>query len=271
MPRAPDPRESEAYELYRNGLKCIEIAERLDIPPGTVRRWKSERNWDNDTERSQKIPSVRKERKQKIQKEVEAVSNNDEMTEKQKLFCLYYVRCFNATKAYQKAYGCKYTVANAEGYKMLVKPCVKEEIIRLKQNRLNRELLNEDDIFQRFMDIAYADITDYVEFGQEEENFMTKSGDVFTRTVNTVKLRESGEVDGSLISEVKHGKNGSGIKLHSQVEALKWIAEHMDMATAEQRARIAVLKKQSGTTTGGEDNTGVVLMPDILQGGEEDE
>lgn len=47
------------------------------------------------------------------------------MTDKQRLFCIYYVRCFNATKAYQKAYGCSYEIANAEGYKNLVKPSIK--------------------------------------------------------------------------------------------------------------------------------------------------
>ena len=73
-------------------------------------------------------------------------------------FCLHYIRCFNATKAYQKAFKCSYNVANAEGYKLLVNPCVKEEIKRLKHNRLNRDMLDESDIFQKYMDIAFSDI-----------------------------------------------------------------------------------------------------------------
>ena len=45
---------------------------------------------------------------------------------------------------------------------------MRDEIMRLKQSRLNRELLDEHDIFQKYMDIAFADIMDYVEFGREE-------------------------------------------------------------------------------------------------------
>lgn len=93
---------------------------------------------------------------------------NLELTDKQRLFCLHYVRCFNATKAYQKAYGCSYDTAASIGYRLLENDGVRDEIMRLKQSRLNRELLDEHDIFQKYMDIAFADITDYVEFGREE-------------------------------------------------------------------------------------------------------
>ena len=44
---------------------------------------------------------------------------------------------------------------------------VKEEIFHLKQERLNREFLSEADIFQKYIDIAFADITDYMTFGTE--------------------------------------------------------------------------------------------------------
>ena len=95
-----------------------------------------------------------------------------------RLFCLYYVRCFNTTKAYQKAYGCDYATAASIGYRLLAKDGVRAEIQRLKQARLNRELLDESDIFQKYMDIAFADITDYVEFGREKVQVMGAFGPV---------------------------------------------------------------------------------------------
>ncbi len=52
MPRAPDERVKRAEELYKNGMKLVEIASQLNLPPGTVRRWKSTYKWDN--ERSEK-------------------------------------------------------------------------------------------------------------------------------------------------------------------------------------------------------------------------
>ena len=60
MPRKPDERIDRAKELYMNGMKLVEIASQLNLPEGTVRRWKSTHKWDN--ERSDK-GSERSERK----------------------------------------------------------------------------------------------------------------------------------------------------------------------------------------------------------------
>lgn len=55
MPMAKNSRVDEALALYRQGLKLVEIARRLELPEGTVRRWKSTYKWDAATgaERSQ--------------------------------------------------------------------------------------------------------------------------------------------------------------------------------------------------------------------------
>lgn len=58
MPKAKNAKADEALELFRQGYKLVEIAGRLGVPPGTVRRWKSIYGWES--ERSEKIPSVRK-------------------------------------------------------------------------------------------------------------------------------------------------------------------------------------------------------------------
>lgn len=52
MARAPNEKVNEAYKLYKKGLKLVEIAKKLDVPDGTVRRWKKTYEWDN--ERSEK-------------------------------------------------------------------------------------------------------------------------------------------------------------------------------------------------------------------------
>ena len=183
----------------------------------------------------------------------EQVIENPDLTDKQRLFCLQYVRCFNATKAYQKAYGCGYDVANAEGYKLLVNPCIIQEIQLLKQNRLNREMLDEHDIFQKYMDIAFADITDYVTFGTREVQYTDKAGNQRTVQVPFVDLKESSGVDGTLVSEVKQGKEGASIKLADRLRALDWLASHMGMATEEQKARIALLQSQTVKKDGAEE------------------
>lgn len=262
MPRAKNAKAEVARKLYEQGILLKDIAEQLDVPEGTVRSWKKRYDWDNATLQKPEC-NVAKEsaRKKKVQQAVAAdtasVSENPDLTEKQRLFCLYYVRYFNATKAYQKAYECSYNTAMVEGFNTLRNPKIQNEIQALKQSRLNRELLDEHDIFQKYMDIAFADITDFVQFGQEEEYVIGQFGLVqvedpvtgkkapLKQKVNTVRFKESDSIDGTLITEVKNGKNGASIKLADRMKALEWLAEHMDIATEEQKARIAVLKMKS--------------------------
>ena len=264
MARAPDKRIEQAKEMYLQGRKLVEIASQLNLPEGTVRRWKCTHKWDNERsdKKSERSESKKSKKKKAAESEVDQVIENPELTDKQRLFCIYYIRSFNATKAYQKAYGCSYENAMQNGSRMLRNDKVKEEIIRLKQNRLNQELLSEEDIFQKYMDIAFSDITDYVKFGTEKVPVMTMYGPAqvqdpktgkkktLTETVNIIHFRDSSEVDGSIISEVKHGKNGSSIKLADRMKALQWLADHMSLGTEEQRARIAQMKAQTDKLTG---------------------
>lgn len=61
MARAPDPRIEQAKAMYLNGMKLVEIARKLNMPEGTVRRWKYTHKWDS--ERSDKKANVRKRKK----------------------------------------------------------------------------------------------------------------------------------------------------------------------------------------------------------------
>ena len=51
--------------------------------------------------------------------------------------------------------------------------------------------------------------------------------------------------DGTLIAEVKNGKDGASIKLADRMTALEWLARHMDMATEEQKAKVEQIKAQT--------------------------
>lgn len=259
MARAPDKRIEQAKAMYLKGMKLVEIASQLNLPEGTVRRWKSTHRWDNErSDKNSERSERKKERKKKAaENEVEQVMKNPDLTDKQRLFCLYYVRYFNATKAYQKAYECSWETAVVNGPRLLGNARVKTEIQALKQYRLNRELLDEHDIFQKYMDIAFADITDFVQFGQEEEYVIGSFGPIqvedpitgkkvpLKQKVNTVHFRESDNVDGTIIAEIKNGKNGASIKLADRMKALEWLARHMDMATEEQKTKIEQIKAQT--------------------------
>lgn len=248
-----------AYQDYLNGMKYKEIAEKYGVTINTVKSWKTRYKWSKDGKKSVHTKTgkvcTQKTDKNNVKKEaiaeaVEQVIENTELTDKQRLFCVLYTKCFNATKAYQKAYGCSYETAMVRGSETLRNVKIKNEILRLKQNRLNREMLDESDIFQKYMDIAFSDVTDFVEFGQEDVPVMAVYGPVqikdeetgekktLTKRVNVVRFKDSSEIDGTLIAEVKQGKDGASIKLPDRMKALKWLTEHMDMATKEQQIRI---------------------------------
>ncbi|MBQ2801720.1 MAG: terminase small subunit [Lachnospiraceae bacterium] len=248
MARGPNKKTEEAHELYKAGMKLIDIANKLDIPAGTVRRWKSTYKWDEEDKsersdkRSERSEKKKQSKKRTIAVEVNEVIENTDLTDKQRLFCIYYVRCFNATKAYQKVYECSYATAATNGPALLRNARIKEMILQLKQERLNRELLSEEDIFQKYMDIAFADITDFTEFGSEEIEVMLDNGERKTITVSYVNIKGSNEVDGTIISEISKGKDGVKVKLADRLKALQWLTDHMDLATEKQKAEIAILK-----------------------------
>ena len=195
---------------------------------------------------------TRKVKKESVADEVEAVIQNADLTDKQQLFCIYYIRCFNATKAYQKAYDVDYATAVVNGPRLLGNARIKDEIFRLKQERLNREFLSESDIFQKYMDIAFADVTDFVEFGNEDVDVILDTGERKTITVSHVNIKNDADVDGTIISEVSKGKDGVKVKLADRMKALQWLSDHMDLATEKQKAEIALLKAKVQTDDGDE-------------------
>ena len=80
-----------------------------------------------------------------------------------------------------------------------------------------------------------------------------------------MKFKQSEDVDGTLITEVKQGKDGASIKLVDKMKALQWLADHMDIATAEQKAKIEQIRAKTeqirnNDNDDGED--GVVIVND---------
>ena len=248
MPRARSPERDLAYQLWLDSgkkKKLKEIAEELGVPEGQVRKWKNLDKWDADVPKKTKgnVP------KREAHKAAKRITENQELTDKQKLFCIYFSKSLNATSAYQKAYGCSYVAALTNGSRMLGNARIADEIRRLKQERYAQALLSPEDIFQKYMDIAFADMGDYLSWGQEEEPVIAQFGPVqipnpetgeketLMQNVNVVRLKESRDVDTTLIGEVKQGRDGITVKLPDRMKALEWLADHMDMATAEQKAR----------------------------------
>ena len=236
---------------YVAGMKYKDIAAKYGVSINTVKSWKKRYAWS----RNKKTKSTQKgctqnnqgaHKKEAVAEDVRQVVINDGLTDQQQLFCLYQSRMFNYTKAYMKAYpGCTYASAAVLGSRLMKNQLIRETIEQLKQNHMNREMLKQEDIFQKYMDIAFADMNDYMSFGQEEIET-----DYGPRMINSVRLKESDQVDGTLITEVKQGRDGVSVKLADRMKAIDWLADHMDIATAEQKAKIEQIRAKTAIMSG---------------------
>ena len=236
---------------YVAGMKYKDIAAKYGVSINTVKSWKKRYAWSRD----KKTGCIKKgctqnkkgaHKKEAVAEDVSRVAINDELTDQQQLFCLYQSRMFNYTKAYMKAYpGCTYASAAVLGSRLMKNPVIRKEIEQLKQNHMNREMLKQEDIFQKYMDIAFADMNDYISFGQEEIDT-----DYGPKKVNSVRLKESKDIDGTLITEVKQGRDGVSVKLADRMKAIDWLADHMDIATAEQKAKIEQIRAKTAIMSG---------------------
>lgn len=245
---------------YIVGMKYKDIASKYGVSINTVKSWKKRYAWARNKKECTKKECTKKgctqskkgaHKKEAVAEDVAQVVNNDLLTDQQRLFCLYQSRMFNYTKAYMKAYpGCAYASAAVLGSRLMKNSAIKEEIMQLKQNRLNRDMLKQEDIFQKYMDIAFADMTDYAEFGNETYQDPDTGKEL---KYSFVHLKDSDVVDGTLISEVSKGKDGTKIKLLDRMKAMQWLTKHMDMATEEQKARIEQIKTKTAIMSGASD------------------
>ncbi|NFC47366.1 terminase [Clostridium botulinum] len=241
----------EEYLKLNGNVKLKELAEKYGVKYSTLRSRKNREDWDSEINKNVATKSATQQKnvatenknknnnKEPIAEEVKEVLENTELTDKQRLFCIYYIKYFNATKAYQKAYHSSYAVANVEGYRLLVKPSIKKEIDNLKKIKLNRAMLSPDDVFQKYIDIAFADISDYVTFGRKEiEVDKDEDNNHVIVEVNYVDFKESSEVDGTIISEVSQGKNGVSVKLQDKMKALQWLSDRLDLLPTETKIKL---------------------------------
>ncbi|WP_410744236.1 terminase small subunit [Clostridium neonatale] len=173
------------------------------------------------------------------------------MTDKQRLFCIIYSRCLNATKAYQKAYHCTYETAMVNGPRLLGNARVKEQINKLNAIEFNKEFIRKS-VLQKYIDIAFADITEYIKFGQRDEPVIDKDGNpaldengfIKTESYSYVELGESSQVDGTLINEIAQGKGGIKIKLADKMKALDVLNRYSNLLSDEEKVKLELENKK---------------------------
>lgn len=232
------------WETTKINLKAL--AEKHDVKLGTLKSRKSRESWSRDptkkdATKKNKVatPTKRMQPKKEIK---DPVVESDNLTDKQRLFCIYYIKYFNATKAYQKAYKCDYVTANVNGSRLLVNASINSEIDRMKEEQTSDLKLSVRDVLQKYIDIAFADITDFTKFGKKEIPVMTEYGPMIdeegnevTQEVNYVDFHESDYVDGTIVTEVKQGKDGISVKLADKMKALDMLAKYTDLLSDDDK------------------------------------
>lgn len=227
MAAKKNPLSDKAYEMYKQGMKLIDIAAELDVPPGTVRRWKSTHGWDSERSESKSERSDKKgaEKKTVIDDGTKGTLQNNDLTPEWQMFCIYYSRTFNAAQSYQKVYGCSYESAIANGSRLLTNAKVRAEIERLKEIKRQQIIASADDIVELQMRIAFGDIGMALGFGQDDMELKDGS----TVKVNVMRLKESVQVDTQLIQSVTEGKGGVSITMKDSQKAIDWLTKYFLM------------------------------------------
>lgn len=178
------------------------------------------------------------------------------LTNKQKLFCIYYVKYFNATRAYLEAYKSSYKTANASGSRMLVNVSIQQEIQRLKASKLKGAYLEPEDLLQKYIDIAFSDITDYVEFGTETYTKIDEdTGEERHFKSTHINFKDSSAIDGTIISEVSKGKDGIKIKLQDKMKALDFLSKNIGLLSVEDKQKLTIAREKLKNEQGQNNNT----------------
>jgi len=138
---------------------------------------------------------------------------NEQLEERQEMFCQYFVRTLDDIGSVIKAgYGEK--SARTQAYRLLKDKKVKRRIKELQKEPELIDYLNLNKLINKHVRIAFADIGDYVKWGTKNVNGIKR---------NYVELIDSNNVNTELVDEVSQGKDGVKIKLKDDKESLNFL------------------------------------------------
>lgn len=231
MARAPDPRIEQAKAMYLAGQRLVEIANQLNLPEGTVRRWKCTHKWDNERSDKQSERSQRKKGGQPGNQN--AIGNDGGAPEQNK---------------------------NAEKYGFFSK-YLPEETVSIIQEMPTDPL----DILWDQVQIAYAAII-------RAQNIM------YVRDRDDKTIEKIEEKDGNVTGErweVQQAWDKQANFLQAQARAQKTLEglikqydellhKRWDLATEEQKARIAHIKAQTSKLSGTENSEELQKLDKVL-------
>lgn len=221
-----ESKHEEAEKDYINGMTYKEIAAKYNVAESTVKSWKKRHGWVR-VKKEKKVRTksasgcTKKYALKKAEKtEEEVLAETGQLSEKMQQFCVFYVKYFNGTKAYMKAYGVDYASASVGASRLLRNVKIKNYIKELKTQRASIALFDKEDLVQKYLDIAYMDVREFAEI--DESGFQ-------------IKLNP--ELDGTMVNQIKEGKFGVEIKLPDRMKAMEWLDKYFEVNPQAQRKK----------------------------------
>jgi len=223
------------WEASKITLKAL--AEKHDVKLGTLKSRKSREEWSRDATKTVKVATPKKKDATEKTEAITESLQSDELTDKQRLFCVYYIKSFNQTQAAIKA-GYSADRAHVTGSELVRNSKVAAEIRKLKGEMQQGVFIDAMDVLNKYIQIAFADITDFATFGKKEIEVMNDLGDVEQKEINYVDFNESAMVDGTIITEVKQGKDGISVKIADKMKALEMLTKYFDLLSDNDKKRL---------------------------------
>lgn len=263
MARNRDPARDKAFEFWKEagGDKAPkgilkEIADKLGKSETLIRKWKNIDEWgsnkntfiniskSNVTKFNGNVTNEKTEEKKELipdeNDKYEWIDEIDGLSDKQRLFCYYYMQSLNAFQAAVKA-GYSPSYGKTHVYKLLEKASVKNFLYKLKEQQRQEFLLTQERIINRHVQVALSDITDY--FNEDGS------------------LKPLSEVDGSLVRKIKITKKddyeSAEIQLIEKCPSLAWLTKFagLDPDTNIAKQRLEIEKEKVYGTGNGEGKT----------------
>lgn len=244
MARERDPARDKAYEMWKESNGKItnrEIANILGVDEKKIATWKTRDKWncsttkkENVVQQKKKCSTTKKEVvKKEIKEEIIETLVDSELTEKQRLFCTYYMQSFNATQSAIKA-GYSRETARAIGCENLRKPNIKKYLNELKELYAQDDYMETKRILERHKQIAFSDVKDFVEFEMSVDDMGERRW--------LFKIKDDCEVDGTLIKKIGYSSNGPAIELEGRDKSLDFLTRYygLDARTELEKAKLEI-------------------------------
>jgi phage terminase small subunit len=161
------------------------------------------------------------------------------LTDKQKLFCIEYCKNFNATQSYVNVYKTvNFNSARVQASRLLTNDNILSYIDELKKSLTSNLKLEINDILENLTKIAFSDMGNYVEWGNNPND-----GNSTVEDKNYAILKDSNLVDTALVTEIQSTKAGLKIKLADKLKALGMLLEYFNYSNVveEKEAKTFVI------------------------------